>query len=65
MYLGSYLYQYLVGGLIFALGVWLCLRNRDIRLERNDDRLFLAYAVLAFAGYAAVQGILNFVAAAP
>jgi hypothetical protein len=58
----SYAYQYLVGGSIFTLGAWLCIRNGDLRTDVPEERRWLLYSVLGLLACAAVQGFFQFVA---
>jgi len=54
----SYLYQYLVGGLVFALGLWVAWRNGQVGMSAGPPRRRL----LALAGgllfFAVLQGAL-------
>ena len=45
------LYQYLVGGVVFALGLWLILAKRSCVPGRGDDRIWLAMLIIGFFVY--------------
>lgn len=64
MFWESYAYQYLVGGAVFAGGLFLVMRNGDARTDRGEDRRTLVLLVLGFLGYALVQGWFQFFLAA-
>jgi len=60
----SYLYCYGVGGLIFATGLFLGLKNRVLKLERQRDRMILFALLGAYFYYAVVHGVWNYLAIA-
>ena len=54
----SYLYQYLVGGLVFALGIAAAWRVGELGLERGAPRRRLLILLGGFLYFALLQGIL-------
>lgn len=58
----SYLYQYLVGGLVFAAGVAVGIRTGQLGLTRGTPRRRLLVLVAGLAGFALLQGLLLWVA---
>ena len=45
------LYQYLVGGVVFTLGIWLILAKGSCVPGRGDDRLWLGMLIIGFFVY--------------
>jgi hypothetical protein len=51
----SLIYQFLIGGVIFAAGIWLAWSSRDYSWEKREDRLTLLYMVAGFFLYCVFQ----------
>lgn len=49
--LDSLLYQFIVGGLIFFIGIFAALRVRDYSWKNKSDRTLLAAMILGFLIY--------------
>jgi len=49
--LDSLLYQFLIGGLIFFIGIFAALRVRDYSWKNKSDRTLLAAMILGFIVY--------------
>jgi hypothetical protein len=59
----SFAYQYLVGGLVFALGLWLVLGSDELGLRgRRGARL--AVLLIGLAALALLQGLLQWASGA-
>ena len=58
----SYLYQYLVGGAVFAAGLAAAVRTGHVGLTRGAPRLRLFTLLGGFAVFALIQGLLLWVA---
>jgi hypothetical protein len=59
----SFAYQYLVGGLVFALGLWLVLGSGELGLRgRRGARL--AILLIGLAALALLQGLLQWASGA-
>jgi len=54
-------YVYLVGGVVFVIGLLLCVQTKQIDLSRRRGRIVLALMLLGFAAYTALQGIMQLV----
>ena len=54
-----YLYQYIVGGAVFGLGVVLAWRTGEIGLDSPRNRRRLAVLLSGLAFFAALQGVLQ------
>jgi hypothetical protein len=54
--LDSFLYQYLVGGLIFAFGIWCSLRTGTLSWTDPIGRRWLLLLVFGFLFFVALQG---------
>lgn len=57
MNLGSFLYQFLVGGVIFLIGVVLPLRAGDYSWKRREDRRTIGLMFVACLFYLLFQGL--------
>lgn len=55
MNLSSLLYQFLVGGAIFTIGLILPWRSGDYSIHNREDRLTLFFMCLAFLVYLLLQ----------
>lgn len=55
----SWAYVYGVGGVVFAVGLALCLGTRQIDLRERRGRRALLLMVCGFAGYAVLQGVME------
>jgi len=55
MSLGPLIYQFLVGGAIFALGLIIPWRSGDYSWEKREDRLTVIYMLLGFLLYLVLQ----------
>lgn len=60
--LGIFLFQYLVLGLIFLIGLIYTIRQGDVGLARGEKRRNLVMLVGGLALYAAIHGFFQFVA---
>lgn len=54
----SYLYQYLVGGLVFAVGLAIVWRTGQVSLASGRPRRRLAVLIAGLAFFALLQGLL-------
>lgn len=57
MNLGSFLYQFLVGGAIFLIGIVLPWRAGDYSWERREDRRTISLILLGCLLYLVFQGL--------
>jgi len=48
---GPFIYQYLVGGLIFFIGFGLVWRSGDLSWKRREDRLTTIFVLIMFFAY--------------
>jgi len=55
--LDSLLYQFLVGGLIFFVGIFAALRSQDYSWKNKNDRILLISMILGFCIYLLSQTI--------
>ena len=55
----SWAYVYGVGGLVFAVGLALCIRTGEIDPSRRRGRRTLALMIAGFVGYALLQGVMQ------
>jgi len=55
----SWAYVYGVGGLVFAIGLALCLKSGQIDPSRRRGRRILALMIAGFVGYALLQGVMQ------
>jgi hypothetical protein len=60
MNLLSLVYQFLIGGVIFAAGVFLSWTSKDYSWKRREDRLTLSYMLFGFFLYCVLQTIWHF-----
>jgi hypothetical protein len=60
--LGIFIFQYLVLGLIFLIGLIYTIRQGDVGWARGEKRRNLVMLVGGFALYAAIHGFFQFVA---
>ena len=51
MNLNSYLYQFLVGGLIFFMGIILAVKSGDYSWKRKEDRRFISILIMGYVAY--------------
>ena len=56
--MASYLYQYLVGGLVFAVGLAIVWRTGQVSLAPGRPRRRLAVLIAGLAFFALLQGLL-------
>ena len=49
------LYQFLIGGIIFFIGIVIPWRQRDYSWKKREDRLTLVYMILGFFLYFILQ----------
>ena len=54
-----YVYQYLVGGAVFGLGIVLAWRSGEVGLDTQRNRRRLGVLLAGFAFFAVVQGVLQ------
>jgi len=59
----EFLYQYLVGGIIFAFGLYLCWKNGDTGFKTKKQRLNTFLLVGGFAFYLVAHGVWTALAA--
>ncbi len=59
-----YLYQYLLGGLIFVIGLWVIRRSGACDFDRPGDRRWFGYLVFGYFSYAALHGVVFWLAEA-
>ncbi len=52
-------YVYGVGGVVFVVGLLLCIRTRQIDLAERRGRLTLGLMIAGFLGYALAQGLIQ------
>ena len=52
-----YLYQYIVGGLLFAFGILVPVAKGVLGYKKQEDRWTLRILILGFVVYAAIHGI--------
>ena len=52
-------YVYIVGGVVFALGLALCIATRQIDLREQRGRRMLLLMLGGFVGYAVLQGVMQ------
>ncbi len=57
MNLGSFLYQFLVGGVIFLIGIVVPWRAGDYSWEKREDRRTISLILLASLLYLVFQGL--------
>jgi len=57
--LSPWIYVHGVGGLIFAFGLVLCLRTREIDIRERRGRRTVLLMLAGFAGYALLQGAMQ------
>ena len=55
--LDSLLYQFLVGGLIFFVGIFAALRSKDYSWKNKNDRILLISMISGFFIYLLLQTI--------
>ena len=55
----SWAYVYGVGGVVFAVGLVLCIATRQIDLRAGRGRRALALMIGGFVGYAILQGVMQ------
>jgi hypothetical protein len=60
MNLLSLVYQFLIGGLIFAVGVFLSWTSSDYSWKKREDRLTLSYMLFGFFLYCVFQTLWHF-----
>lgn len=53
-----YLYQYLLGGLVFAIGLWVIRASGACNFDRPRDRTWFRVLIFGYVWYAAMHGIL-------
>jgi len=63
MNLGPLVYQFVVGGIIFALGLIILWRAGDYSWARREDRLTIIYMLAGVALYFTIQALWHFWAA--
>ena len=51
---GTYLYQYLIGGLFFALSIFAIVKTGAVNLKLKKDRIWFAALIIGFVGLASV-----------
>jgi hypothetical protein len=56
--MASYLYQYLVGGAVFVLGIVLAWRTGQVGTAKGKPRRRLVVLIGGFLFFAALQGLL-------
>ncbi|MGD9344960.1 MAG: hypothetical protein PVH84_03805 [Candidatus Aminicenantes bacterium] len=56
----SLIYQFLVGGVIFAAGVYFAWSSKDYSWKKREDRLTLLYMVAGFVLYCLFQTLWHF-----
>lgn len=49
------IYQFLIGGIIFFIGIVIPWRQRDYSWNKREDRLTLVYMILGFFLYLTLQ----------
>lgn len=59
-----FLYQYLLGGLIFVIGLWIIRVSGACDFDRPGDRKWFWLLIFGYAWYAGMHGILFFLAKA-
>jgi hypothetical protein len=52
-----YVYQYILGGILFALGILIPLNKKALRLKRQEDRWTLRFLIVGFIIYATVHAV--------
>lgn len=55
--LDSLLYQFVIGGLIFFVGIFVALRSQDYSWKNKNDRILLVSLILGFFIYLLLQTI--------
>lgn len=55
--LDSLLYQFIVGGLIFFIGIFAALQSKDYSWKNKNDRVLLITMILGFIIYLLLQMI--------
>lgn len=59
-----FLYQYLLGGLVFAIGLWVIRVSGACDFNRPGDRFWLGVLVFGYAAYATLHGLVTWLATA-
>ncbi len=59
----SFVYQFVIGGAIFFLGIFLSWRAKDYSFKKNDDRKILLFMIGGFAFYFIFQLLWHLVGA--
>lgn len=57
-----YLYQYLLGGLVFVIGLWVIRTSGACDFRRPGDRKWFWVLVFGYVWYAAMHGIVTWLA---
>jgi hypothetical protein len=57
-----YLYQYLLGGLVFGIGLWVIRASGACDFRRPGDRTWFWVLVFGYAWYAALHGVVTWLA---
>jgi len=55
----AWAYVYGVGGVVFAVGLVVCVATRQIDLSAKRGRRAMALMVAGFVGYAILQGVMQ------
>jgi hypothetical protein len=55
LYWITYLYQYGVGGLVFALGLFLIVRSGSCDLTRRNERIWFIFLLVGYLWYAGLH----------
>jgi|GEM_PF-2119905 len=61
MYTWSFVYQYGVGGLIYAIGVWIALKSGILDLQDPKERKIFFWLTVCFLVFAGVHALFQFV----
>ena len=59
-----FLYQYLLGGLVFVIGLWIIRRSGACDFDRPGERRWFYLLIFGYAWYAAMHGIVTWLAVA-
>ena len=59
-----YLYQYLLGGLVFGIGLAVIKRSGACDFDRPGDRRWFAVLIVGYVAYAAIHGVVTWLAVA-
>ena len=54
-----YFYQYLLGGMVFLIGLWVIRASGACDFKRPADRHFFGVLIFGFVWYAAMHGLIT------